>query len=293
MDAESARRAPGPPAIDHFDVWLDAGRTERRYWRDLWDYRELFLILAWRDVAVRYKQTIAGAAWALIQPVIALVVMTFVFGRVAGLASDGHAPYAVMVSAAILPWQFFANAFAAAGQSVVGNANLISKVYFPRIVVPASSLVVACVDFAFSGVILAGLMLWYGVWPTWRLLVLPAFIGLAILAAAGPALIVTTLAVRYRDVRFLVPFIVQFGLYVSPVAYSSRVMRDALGDGWFFVYSLNPLVAVIDGFRWAVIAEVAFPALPPFLLSVGLTLGVLAVGVRYFRHTERVFADVI
>ena len=207
---------------------LEPGRAAKNYWRDLFHYRELFLILAWRDVIVRYKQTAAGAAWALVQPLLSIIIMTVIFGKVAGLPSEGAAPYAIMVCAATLPWQFFANALTLASQSVVGNANLISKIYFPRMIVPASSIVVALVDFLVACSILAGLMVWYHFWPTWRLLALPPLVVLAIAAALGPGLIVTALTVRYRDFRILIPFIVQFGLYACPVAYSSGVIHDKL-----------------------------------------------------------------
>jgi lipopolysaccharide transport system permease protein len=279
------------PHSDDFDLWIEAGRTERRYWLDLWRYRELLFVLAWRDVAVRYKQTIAGAAWAVIQPLLTMAIMTAVFNKVAGLPSDGNAPYAVMVFAAMLPWQFFANAVAAAGQSVVANANLISKVYFPRLIVPLSSVAVSLADFAVSCSILAVLMVLFRVPPTWRLATLPVFAVLAILAAAGPSLIITAVSVRYRDIRFVVPFIVQVGLYVSPVAYSTAVIRARLGDGWFRVYALNPMVGVIDGFRWA-IGGGALDA-SALILSVLIATAILVVGLRYFRGTERAFADII
>ncbi len=280
---------------------LEPGRTAKNYWRDLFHYRELFLILAWRDVVVRYKQTSAGAAWALIQPLLSIVMMTVIFGKVAGLPSEGGAPYAIMVCAATLPWQFFANALSLASQSVVNNANLISKIYFPRMIVPASSIVVSLVDFLVACTILAGLMVWYHYWPTWRLLVLPALVLLAIAAALGSGLILTALTVRYRDFRMIIPFIVQFGLYVCPVAYSSGVIQDklvqkfgqALGEKFFLVYSLNPMVGVIDGFRWAILGNVRAFYWPGFLLSVGLTALLLLLGINYFRKTERAFADII
>jgi len=193
----------------------------------------------------------------------------------------------------MLPWQFFSNALSGASQSIVGNANLISKVYFPRLIVPASSVVVSFVDFLVACLILIGLMLWFQFWPTWRLLLLPCFIGLAILTALGPGLIITALMVRFRDFRFLVPFIVQFGLYVSPVAYSSSVIRDKLGEQLFLFYSLNPMVAVIDGFRWALLGTEAMLYWPSFLTSL-LVTGVLCLwGLRFFRNTERAFADLI
>ena len=280
---------------------LEPGRAEKNYWRDLFQYRELFFILAWRDVMVRYKQTVAGTAWALIQPLMSMIIMTVIFGSVAGLPSEHGAPYAIMVCAAMLPWQFFANALSLASQSVVNNSNLISKIYFPRMIIPASSIVVSLVDFFVACSILAGLMIWYHYAPTWRLAVLPALILLAVAAALGPGLIVTALTVRYRDFRMLIPFVIQFGLYVCPVAYSSNVIHQKLiaklgegpGDTWFFVYSLNPMVGVIDGFRWAILGNVHSFYWPGFFLSTGLTAVLLVIGIYYFRKTERAFADII
>ena len=204
-------------SADDFDLWLEAGRTEKLYWLDLWRYRELFAILAWRDVAIRYKQTVAGAAWAIVQPFFSMVIMTVIFGKVAGLPSQGTAPYALMVFAALLPWQFFANALSISSQSLVGNANLISKVYFPRLIIPTSAVVVACIDFLVSFVILITLMAWYQFIPSFRMLTLPLFVLFAFVVALGPGLIITALNVKYRDVRFVIPFLVQFGMYVSPV----------------------------------------------------------------------------
>ena len=271
---------------------IEPGRAAKNYWRDLFHYRELFLILAWRDVAVRYKQTAAGAGWALLQPLMSMVIMTLIFGKVAGLPSQAGAPYAVMVFAALLPWQFFSNALSLASQSVVNNANLISKIYFPRLIVPASSVVVSLVDFLVACSILAGLMAWYHFWPTWRLIALPPLVALAIAAAAGPSLIITALTVRYRDFRILIPFLVQFGLYVCPVAYSSAVIREKFGEKWFLIYSLNPMVGVIDGFRWSILGGGNF-YWAGFCLSTGLTGLLLFAGILYFRKTERAFADVI
>ena len=280
---------------------LEPGRAAKNYWRDLFHYRELFLILAWRDVIVRYKQTSAGAAWALIQPLMSIVIMTVIFGSVAGLPSEDGAPYAIMVCAAMLPWQFFANALSLASQSVVNNANLISKIYFPRMIVPASSVVVSLVDFLVACSILAGLMAWYHFWPTWRLLALPALVLLAFAAALGPGLIITALTVKYRDFRMIIPFVIQFGMYVCPVAYSSNVIHqklikklgEELGDKFFLAYSLNPMVGVIDGFRWAILGGSRSFYWPGFALSVVLTTALLYIGIYYFRKTERLFADVI
>jgi len=280
---------------------LEPGRTAKNYWRDLFHYRELFLILAWRDVIVRYKQTTAGAAWALIQPLMSIAIMTVIFGKVAGLPSEGNAPYLIMVCAAMLPWQFFANSLTLASQSVVSNANLISKIYFPRMIVPASSIVVSLVDFFVASSILAGLMVWYHFMPTWRLVALPALVLLAIAAALGPGLIITALTVRYRDFRMLIPFIVQFGMYVCPVAYSSQVIEDKLvkkfgmdtGEHLYMLYAANPMVGVIDGFRWAILGNASNFRWSGFLVSVALTILLLVIGIYYFRKTERAFADVI
>jgi lipopolysaccharide transport system permease protein len=284
---------PADDTAEAFDLWIEAGHAEKHYWADLWRYRELFYILAWRDVVVRYKQTVAGASWALLQPLISMLVMTVIFGRIAGLPSEGNAPYAIMVFAAMLPWQFFANALSSSSQSVVSNAQLISKIYFPRLIIPASSVVVSLIDFAIAFSILVGLMAWYQFVPGWRLLTLPVFVALAIIVALGPGLIITALTVRYRDFRIVIPFVVQFGMYVSPVAYSSAVVRAKLGEGLFLLYSLNPMVGVIDGFRWAILGGASQLDPRSFTLSVLLSVLLLLVGVWYFRKTERVFADVI
>ena len=221
---------------------LEPGRTEKNYWTDLWRYRELFLILAWRDVSVRYKQTIIGVGWAILRPFLTMVVFTVIFGRVAGLPSDGNAPYALMVFAAMLPWSLFSTSLGDASNSLIGNANLISKVYFPRLIVPTATVVTAFVDFLISFVILLGLMIYYQFAPSWNLLLLPVFILLALLASLGPGLWITALNVKYRDFRYIIPFIVQFGLYVSPVGFSSNVIPER----WRLLYSLNPMVGVID-----------------------------------------------
>lgn len=282
-----------PPQGGDFDLWIEAGRTERHYWFDIWRYRELLIILAWRDVAVRYKQTIAGAAWALFQPFISMLIMVLIFSKVAGLPSVGNAPYAIMVFAALLPWQFFSSALANASQSLVGNANLISKVYFPRVIVPASAVFVSLVDFAVSFAILGGLMAWFQFVPTWRMLTLPLFVLLALFAAIGPGLLITALTVRYRDFRFIVPFLVQIGTYVSPVGFSSEVVRSKVGEVGFFIYSLNPLVGVIEGFRWAILGGEARFSMIGILLSIVVAAVLFVVGLGYFRRTEKSFADVI
>jgi lipopolysaccharide transport system permease protein len=268
---------------------LESGRAERHYWRDLWAYRELFIILAWRDVAVRYKQTVIGVAWAIVRPFLTMVVLTIVFGRLAGLSSESTAPYPVMVFAGMLPWYLFSSILTEASSSILGNASLIGKVYFPRIIIPASSAVTALVDFGINLVMLAVLMAWYALVPSWRLLLLPGFVILAVLASLGPALFITAVNVKYRDFRYIIPFIVQFGLYVSPVGFSSAVVSQQ----WRFWYSLNPMVGVIDGFRWCILGGESTLYLPGFLLSLGVVALLLCIGVAYFRRTERSFADLI
>ena len=269
---------------------LEPGRTEKNYWTDLWRYRELFLILAWRDVSVRYKQTIIGVGWAILRPFLTMVVFTVIFGRLAGLPSNGNAPYALMVFAAMLPWSLFSTSLGDASNSLIGNANLISKVYFPRLIVPAATVVTAFVDFLISFVILLGLMIYYQFAPSWNLLLLPVFILLALLASLGPGLWITALNVKYRDFRYIIPFIVQFGLYVSPVGFSSNVIPER----WRLLYSLNPMVGVIDGFRWCILGGHDSPIYwSGFLLSLTIVAFFLWLGVSQFRKMEKTFADLI
>jgi homopolymeric O-antigen transport system permease protein len=269
---------------------LEPGRTDKNYWSDLWRFRELFLILAWRDVSVRYKQTILGVGWAILRPFLTMVVFTVIFGRVAKLPSDGDAPYALMVFAAMLPWTLFSSSLGDASNSLIGNANLISKVYFPRLIVPTATVVTAFVDFLISFVILLGLMIYYQFAPSWNLLLLPVFILLALLASLGPGLWITALNVKYRDFRYVIPFIVQFGLYVSPVGFSSNVIPEQ----WRLLYSLNPIVGVIDGFRWCILGGSDSPIYwPGFLLSLTIVAFFLWLGVSRFRKMEKTFADMV
>lgn len=268
---------------------LEAGRADRQYWRDLWRYRELFFILAWRDVAVRYKQTVIGLAWAFIRPFMTMVVFTVVFGKIAKLPTEGTAPYAVMVFAGLLPWMLFASVLSDASTSIVGSSNLISKVYFPRLIVPVSTVLVALIDFLVSLLILAGLMLWYGVVPGWQILLLPLFVMLALLCSIGPALWAAAVLVKYRDFRFIIPFVTQIGLYISPVGFSGKIVPEQ----WSLLYSLNPMVGIIDGFRWCILGGESPINGTGFALGVGITLVLLWWGIRSFRRTERAFADLI
>jgi lipopolysaccharide transport system permease protein len=268
---------------------LEAGRADRQYWQDLWRYRELFFILAWRDVAVRYKQTIVGFAWAFVRPFMTMVVFTVVFGHIAKLSSGDITPYALMVYGGLLPWTLFSSVLGDASNSVMGNANLISKVYFPRMIVPLSTVVVALIDFAVSLSILLGLMIWYRFLPGWQILLLPVFVVLALLASIGPALWASAIVVKYRDFRFVVPFLLQFGLYASPVGFSSAIVPPE----WRLLYSLNPLVGIIDGFRWCIVGGDSPIYLPGFALSLGVIVFMLWAGITAFRRIERGFADLI
>ena len=268
---------------------IEPGRLERNYWGDLWRYRDLLLILAWRDVAVRYKQTAVGVAWALVRPFMTMLVFTMVFGRLAGLPSDGQAPYAVMVFTGMLPWFLISGAVTEASDSLVSNANLIGKVYFPRLIVPISAIAVVVVDFLVNLAMLALVLAWFGFVPSWRIVFLPLAAVAAVAAGLGPAILLAALNVRYRDFRYVVPFVVQFGLYVSPVGFSSTVVPER----WRLLYHLNPAVGVIDGFRWCVIGGESRLHGPGILLNLCTLVLLAGFGVWYFRRTERGFADVI
>jgi lipopolysaccharide transport system permease protein len=267
---------------------IESGRAEKNYWHDLWRYRELFEVLAWRDVAVRYKQTIIGVAWALLRPVLTMLVFTVIFSRLAKLPSEGNAPYPLMVMAGMLPWTFFSTALSDASNSLISNAGLIGKIYFPRLIIPTATIVVAFVDLLISFAILCVMMVWYQFWPSWHILLLPFFVLLAFLASLGPGLWVTSLNVKYRDFRYVMPFALQLGLYISPVGFSSSVVPEK----WRLLYSLNPVVGIIDGFRWCIlgIASIYWTGLGVSMVVVG---SLLLVGIRQFRQMEKTFADLI
>jgi lipopolysaccharide transport system permease protein len=270
------------------ELVIEAGKTEGQYWKDIWRYRELFYFLSWRDILVRYKQTVIGIAWSLIRPILTMVVFTIVFGKLAKLPSEG-VPYPILVYTALLPWQFFSNSLSESSNSLITNSNLLSKIYFPRLILPTSSVIVGIVDFLISFVILIGLMAWFHFVPQWRILALPFFLALALVTSLGFGLWLAALNVKYRDFRYIVPFIVQFGLYISPVGFSSTIVPEK----WRLLYSINPMVGVIDGFRWAILGQSIKLYWPGFILSIVLTTVIFLSGLRYFRNTERVFADVI
>jgi lipopolysaccharide transport system permease protein len=267
------------------ELVIEAGASEKNYWKDIWNFRELFYILSWRDIKVRYKQTVIGAAWSIIRPVLTTIIFTVIFSRVAKLTSPGEAPYALMVFAGMLPWQFFANALSEASNSLISNTNLITKVYFPRMIVPASSVITSLVDLGISFIILIVIFFVYRFIPPVKILFIPIFIIIAFIAAFGVGLYITALNVKYRDFRYIIPFIIQFGLYITPVGFSSTMVPQK----WKLLFSINPMVGVIDGFRWCILGEPL--DIPSLLVSVTVALLSLWIGIRYFRRTEKSFAD--
>jgi len=272
----------------NFQFTIEAGKAERHYWQDLWRYRELFYILAWRDISVRYKQTVIGVLWAVLRPLLTMMIFVVVFSKIAKLPSEG-VPYPIFVFAAMLPWTFFASSFSDASNSLIGNSNLISKVYFPRLIIPVASVFVSLVDFIISFVILLFLMAYYSYWPTWHIVTLPLFLGLGFFATLGAGVFVASLNVKYRDFRFVVPFIVQLGLYISPVGFSTTIVPEK----YQLLYYLNPMVAVIDGFRWAISGGSTALNSTEILVSGVVVTTLCLVGIVNFRKTEKTFADVI
>jgi lipopolysaccharide transport system permease protein len=286
VEPQSASPAKGLVTAE--EVVIVAGRIGRRYFHDLWRYRELFLFLAWRDLLVRYKQTVVGVAWSIFRPLLTMLILTLVFGKLGDMPSGG-VPYPLLVFCGLLPWMFFATALSESGTSLVANSNLISKVYFPRLIIPASSVIISLVDFLISLAFLGVLLIWYGFVPPRTIALLPLFALLAFVAALAVGVWVAALMVQYRDFRFIVPFAVQFGLYISPVGFFSQVVPAK----WRLLYSLNPMVGVIDGFRWSVLGGQHVVYWPGLVASVVSILLMLLTGIWYFRRTERSFADVI
>jgi lipopolysaccharide transport system permease protein len=270
------------------EIVIEPKKRLQRFWKELWEFRELFFFLSWRNFLIRYKQTVFGVAWSVIRPVLTMIVFTVIFGKVAKLPA-GEVPYPILVYAAVLPWQYFATTFSESSMSVVQSANLVSKVYFPRVLIPSTPVFVNFVDFLISFTILFLMMLWFEIWPTPRLLILPLLLLLAVALALGAGFFVSALNVRYRDFRFIVPFVVQFGLYISPVGFSSAVIPEK----YRLLFSLNPMVGVIEGFRWAILGKTYTVYLPGFLLSILITLLLFVFGLLFFLKMEREFADVI
>lgn len=270
---------------DEWDIVIEPGRTEKNYWKDLWRYRELFYILSWRDIKVRYKQTVIGAAWSIIRPLLTTIIFTIVFSRIAKLQNPGAAPYALMVFAGMLPWQFFSNALSESSNSLIGNVNLITKVYFPRMIIPASSVITSLVDLGISFILMIGMFLLYRFIPSWHIIFLPFFIIMAFLCSFGVGLYLTAVNVKYRDFRYIIPFIVQFGLYITPVGFNSSIVPLK----WKIWYDLNPMVGVIDGFRWCLLGDKM--DWTSFTISIVVTTVFVWAGIFYFRRLEKTFAD--
>lgn len=271
------------------ELIIEAGRTEKNYWKDLWNYRELFYILSWRDIKVRYKQTVIGAAWSVVRPLLTMIIFTYIFSRIAKLPPTGTAPYAIMVYAALLPWQFFSTALAEASNSLISNTNLISKVYFPRLIIPTSTIITSLIDFFISFVLMIGLFVVFNYYPSWQILTFPLFLLFCFIASMGAGLYITALNVKYRDFRYIVPFIVQFGLYISPVGFNSTVVTGP----YKILFYLNPMAAVIDGFRWSLLKGEQPIYMPGMYMSAGMSLFLLWLGIRQFRKMEKKFADII
>jgi lipopolysaccharide transport system permease protein len=271
-----------------FELVIEANKSKLHYWKDIWAYRELFYFLAWKDILVRYKQTVIGVAWSVIRPFLTMLILTIVFGRVAHLSSDG-VPYAIMVFAAMLPWQYFSTSFFEASNSLVANANLLTKVYFPRLIIPSTAIVVSLIDFMISLGIMALLMVYYQFVPSWHIVALPLFLLLATITSLGAGFFISSLNVQYRDFRYIIPFVVQFGLYISPVGFSSERIPGA----WRLLYSINPMVGVIDGFRWSILGGAQKLYLPSIIIAIAFSLVLLFIGIRTFRKMERIFADVV
>lgn len=268
---------------------IEPGRSARNYRQDLWKYRELFYVLSWRDLKVRYKQTAIGILWAFLRPALTLIIFTIVFNRVAGLSSQSDMPYALLVLAGLLPWQFFAGAVGESSNSLIQNSALITKVYFPKMIIPASTVVTSLVDFLIAFLLLFPLMFFYGYCPGFRLLLIPLLVIPLLFLSLGFGLLLSALNVQFRDFRYVIPFLLQLGLYLSPVGFSSQ----ALPEQWQIWYPLNPMVGIIDAFRWAFST---LPTLFPwqsFGISCLLSGGFWFLGWRYFRQREQAFADVI
>lgn len=273
-----------------FRLIIEPGKTEKNYWKDLWRYRELFYILSWRDIKVRYKQTALGVLWAIIRPLLTMIVFTFVFGRIAKMDMNSDIPYAIIVFAGLLPWQFFSNALSESSNSLIGNERLITKVYFPRLIIPASSVITSFIDFLISFGILLVLFIVYNYRPPVEIFFMPVFWVMVFFASFGPGLFLTALNVKYRDFRYIIPFIVQFGLFISPVGYST----SQIPAQWQWLYSLNPMVGVIDAFRWCIVRDAPNPMLHyPFYISLAVILFFFFLSVYQFRKMEKSFADLI
>lgn len=270
------------------EIIIEPNKSAKHLLKELWEYRELFYFLSWRNVLVLYKQTFFGIAWSILRPLLTMLIFTFIFTKLAKLSS-GSIPYPLLVYAAMLPWQFFSNTVSEGGNSLILNSNMISKIYFPRIIIPTTAIVVSTIDFLISISLLILMMFWYQFFPNWKILYLPLFLLLAVLTSLGMVYWISALNVKYRDFRYIVPFVLQFGLYISPVGFHS----DIVPAEWRLIYSLNPMVSVIDGFRWALLGKESVLFIPGFITSAIVGVSIFISGLRFFIKTETKFADII
>jgi lipopolysaccharide transport system permease protein len=268
-------------------IIIEPHKTSRGYWSEIYEYRELLFFFVWRDVLVRYKQTSIGILWAVLRPVSTMIVFTFVFGKVAGLPTEGSAPYALLVFSGILPWQLFSGAVQTGADSLISNAQMISKVYVPKLIFPMIGAATACLDFLIALGVYFVLMAYHQIMPDWRLLTLPVFILFAIIASLAISFFVSALNVFYRDFRYIIPFLLQLGFYISPIGYSVTVVPEK----WRLLYSINPMVGVIDGFRWALLGQDVTFYWPGLAISSGIVFCMLWIGLKTFRSMESTFAD--
>jgi lipopolysaccharide transport system permease protein len=271
-------------------IVIEPGKIEKNYWRDIWKYKELFYILSWRDVKVRYKQTVFGILWAFIRPFLTMIIFTFIFNKVAGLKTQESTPYALLVFSALLPWQFFSTSLSSAGESLITNANLLTKIYFPRIIVPASAIITNFIDLLISMVVLILMMIYFKYLPSTKIFFLPIFILFSLFSSFSFGVFISTLNVKYRDFRYVVPFVIQIGLYISPVGFSSSVVPEK----WRYIYYLNPIAGIIDSFRWSIIKDSGINIFSPYIfISFSISILFFIIGVKKFRKMEKNLADII
>jgi lipopolysaccharide transport system permease protein len=274
--------------VEKYEIVITPGKTMKNYWKELMSFRELFFILAWRDITVRYKQTVLGIMWTILRPILTMIVLTIVFSKIAKLPSEG-VPYPLLVLVGMIPWQLFSSALSESSNSLISNASLLTKVYFPRIILPSSTIIATLVDFVISMILVFILMIYYNQIPSYRIIFMPFFLLLVLISSLGIGFFVASVNVKYRDFRYIVPFFVQFGLYITPVGFTSQIVSE----NWKLYYYLNPMAGAIDGFRWALLSNQSVIYLPGLLLSFTISILCLIFGIWYFRKTEKKFADLI
>lgn len=274
---------------EHYDLVIKATKNRSSYWKEIWEYKDLLYILVWRDIKVRYKQTFLGVLWSILQPLLTMVVFTFIFSQIAELPTEAKAPYPILVFSALIPWQFFSSAISGAGSSLIANQALITKVYFPRTVIPASTVIASMFDMIISLAILIFLIVYYSFIPSWKICLLPLLVLHVFLFTMGLSLLISSYNIKYRDFRYIIPFAIQFGLLISPVGFSSTVIPENL----YYVYSLNPMVGIIDGFRWSILNTTGSFNLFTYGISIFISMIIFLVGVYKFKRIEQSISDII